>query len=356
MQKKNIYVDINIIQTVPASNINRDDTGSPKTCIYGGVTRARVSSQAWKRAVRLAFKDMLPEEAVGVRTKKIVGMVEEELKKIKPDLTDKELEKKAMTALSNAGLKIKNAQARTDALMLVSKKQAQKLAELIAEDETDKKAYKAALANEPSVDMALFGRMVASDPSLNYDAACQVAHAVSTHEVQTEFDYFTAVDDLSSDDTAGAGHLGVGEFNSSTLYRYATVSCGELYRSLGQATPEVVSAFAKAFITSMPTGKQNSYANDTLPDGVYIAVRTDRPVSLVPAFESPVLPSDQGYVRRSLEKMVSYASDCEAFVDEPAASFVIGKGLEDLGKPARLSDALEQLRKTVADLLSDGEQ
>ncbi|WP_304402345.1 type I-E CRISPR-associated protein Cas7/Cse4/CasC [uncultured Allobaculum sp.] len=93
MQKKNIYVDINIIQTVPASNINRDDTGSPKTCIYGGVTRARVSSQAWKRAVRLAFKDMLPEEAVGVRTKKIVGLVEEELKKIKPDLTDKELEK-----------------------------------------------------------------------------------------------------------------------------------------------------------------------------------------------------------------------------------------------------------------------
>lgn len=356
MKKNNIYVDINVIQTVPASNINRDDTGAPKSCIYGGVTRSRVSSQSWKRAMRLAFKNMLPDEAVGVRTKKIVSMAEDELRKITPELTDKELEKKSMTALTNAGLKLKNAQVGTDALTFMSRKQAQKLAELAAAGETDKKAYKAALAGEPSIDMALFGRMVASDPSLNYDAACQVAHAVSTHEVQTEFDYFTAVDDLSADDTAGAGHLGTSEFNSSTMYRYATVNIKELYRSLGLETPDAVTAFAEAFITSMPTGKQNSYANDTLPDGVYIAIRTDRPVSLVSAFEKPVLPSDQGYVERSLEKMADYAEKCTDYVDKPYASFVIGKGLEALGQPERLPEVLKQLRQTVAELLPGGEQ
>lgn len=78
----NLYVDVNVIQTVPSSNLNRDDTGAPKSCIYGGVNRSRVSSQAWKRAVRLDFKDLLPKEDLGVRTKKIVGMVADELKSL----------------------------------------------------------------------------------------------------------------------------------------------------------------------------------------------------------------------------------------------------------------------------------
>ena len=100
------------------------------------------------------------------------------------------------------------------------------LARLAAEDCEEKDDYKKALKENPSVDMALFGRMVASDPSLNYDAAAQVAHSISTHAVQNEFDYFTAVDDCAPEDSAGAGHLGTVEYNSSTLYRYATVKHG----------------------------------------------------------------------------------------------------------------------------------
>ena len=98
-------------------------------------------------------------------------------------------------------------------LFFISKKQTDALADLALAGETDKKAYKAAIKELPSVDMVLFGRMVASDPSLSYDAAAQVAHSISTHAAQTEFDYFTAVDDRAPEDNAGAGHLGTVEFN-----------------------------------------------------------------------------------------------------------------------------------------------
>lgn len=124
------------------------------------------------------------------------------------------------------------------------------------------------------MDMALFGRMVADDPSLNYDAAAQVAHSISTHAVQNEYDYFTAVDDCQAEDNAGAGHLGTVEYNSSTLYRYATVNVMELAGQLGaEQAAETVRAFGEAFLFSMPTGKQNSFANRTLPDAVYVTIR-----------------------------------------------------------------------------------
>ena len=110
------------------------------------------------------------------------------------------------------------------------------------------KYFKKALKEYPSVDIALFGRMAASDPTLNYDAASQVAHAISTHAVQNEYDYFTAVDDISEDDNAGAGHLGTVEFNSSTLYRYANVNVSELRKTLDDAADVavVVRKFAEA--------------------------------------------------------------------------------------------------------------
>lgn len=112
-------------------------------------------------------------------------------------------------------------------------------------EKEDKKELQEALKNYPSVDLALFGRMVADEPSLNYDAAAQVAHAISTHAVHNEYDYFTAVDDCTSEDNSGAGHLGTVEYNSSTLYRYATVNAAELVRYLGEDTPKAVRNFAR---------------------------------------------------------------------------------------------------------------
>lgn len=150
------------------------------------------------------------------------------------------------------------------------------------------KAAKAALSRDHSVDVALFGRMVADDANLNVDAACQVAHAISTHAVATEFDYYTAVDDQNPAEETGAGMIGTIEFDSATLYRYATINVPALLRSLGdtEATAQAVEAFVRSFATSMPTGKQNTFANRTAPDAVVVMVRPDRPVNLVGASRS----------------------------------------------------------------------
>ena len=148
------------------------------------------------------------------------------------------------------------------------------------------------------MDMALFGRMVADDPSLKYNAAAQVAHSISTHAVKNEYDYFTAVDDCQTDST-GAGHLGTVEYNSSTLYRYATVNVLELAEQLGaEQAAETVRAFGEAFLFSMPTGRQNSFANRTLPDAVYVTLREDQPVNLCGAFERAVSRGEQGAMPR----------------------------------------------------------
>lgn len=176
------------------------------------------------------------------------------------------------------------------ALLFLTKTQVEKIAEAAIEGKKDKKSLKRILNEEHTLDISLFGRMVASDPSLNEDASAQVAHAISTHAVQTEFDYYTAVDDLAPEDNAGAGMLGTIEFNSSTLYRYANVAAHELVRQLvdKEAVVSALQLFIEAFSNSMPTGKVNTFANQTLPQALIVIVRRDRPVNLVSAFENPV--------------------------------------------------------------------
>ena len=347
MEQRRLYIDLHVLQTVPPSCLNRDDTGSPKTASYGGATRARVSSQAWKRAVRLMFRqELLPRDRLGERTKKIVALVAGEISELAPDGDAAAL---ALEALKNAGLEKVKEETGTDALFFMSYDQAKALAELIVAGSDDKKAYKAALKEKPSVDMVLFGRMVANDPSLNYDAAVQVAHSISTHAVQNEYDYFTAVDDCAPEDNAGAGHLGTVEYNSSTLYRYATVNLMELEEHLGkEMTPAVVRAFAEAFIRSMPTGKQNTFANRTLPDAVYIAIREDQPINLCGAFERAVSPSPEGYVEPSKRRLVEYARQLyQTCADAPSEALTVGAGLEELAQAMPLKEGLCVLEEAV---------
>ncbi len=354
MTNNRYYIDLHVLQTVPPSCVNRDDTGSPKTAVYGGVTRARVSSQAWKHAMRAMFNSLLKTEQVGVRTKRIVDKVAKKIREIDPNADG---EKMAIEALGLAGLKIKNAEKGTDALFFMSDGQAKALAELICSGEKDKKRFAAALRSSPSVDRALFGRMGADDPSLNYDAAAQVAHSISTHAVQNEYDYFTAVDDCSAEDNAGAGHLGTVEFNSSTLYRYATVNVDELRHSIGTDTAAAVRAFAEAFIYSMPTGKQNTFANRTVPEMVYVAIRRDQPVNLVGAFEKPVRTLDGGYSDASEKRFTEYAKQTyEKFTSEPETAFGTSRGdaLTEIADAVKLSEMLDMLEKCVSQHLSEG--
>ena len=355
--KKRLYVDFHVLQTVPPSCINRDDTGSPKTAVYGGVLRARVSSQAWKHAMRAAFAENTLLD-VGKRTKKVANLVRDQILALAPEADADKLAKKA---LDSAGIKFdeksKSDDKGTKALFFMSTAQAKALAELAVAGSTDKKEYQKALRAAPSMDMALFGRMVADAPSLNYDAAAQVAHSISTHAVKNEYDYFTAVDDCQADST-GASYLDTVEYNSSTLYRYATVNVLELAEQLGaEQAVETVRAFGEAFLFSMPTGRQNSFANRTLPDAAYVTLREDQPVNLCGAFECAVSRGEQGgYAEASKAALAQYAQQVYAsFVEAPARSFTVGGGLEALAPAQTAKAMLDALEKAVRDALSGNE-
>jgi CRISPR system Cascade subunit CasC len=203
--------------------------------------------------------------------------------------------------------------------------------------------------------VALFGRMVADDPSLNTDASAQVAHSLSTHKVSNEYDYFTAVDDLSSEESAGAGHIGTIEFNSSTMYRYATVAIHQLAEQLAEDTVQAAVQFVRAFVCSMPTGRQNTFANRTLPDAVLVTLRNDQPINLVGAFEKPVPASDEGYVAPSARRLVRHARNVyRQFAGEPAMSLVTGELLSELGETLPLPDLLNTLARALSEYLPEG--
>lgn len=309
------YLDLHVLQTVPSNNLNRDDTGAPKTAIYGGVTRARVSSQAWKHAMRENFQT----ESTGYRTNKIYDLLTNAIKEKDGTLTDKEISTKATDLLKAAGIKLKDHE--TSALFFVSPQQIDKLAEYSLThakyDKTETAELKRIFNNYNSLDLALFGRMLADDASLNVDAASQVAHAISTHEIQPEFDYFTAVDDCQSAEETGATMLGSTSYNSSTLYRYANINLTELVKNLNQQDAiNGTKEFIKQFVLSMPTGKQNSFANKTLPTYIIAIVRDDTPVNLVSAFETPIT-THAGYMDASIKALDNELENVNMLTDKP---------------------------------------
>lgn len=348
----NLYIDINIIQTVPSSNLNRDDTGAPKTALYGGVTRARVSSQSWKHVVRHAFKE--DHVISSSRTKEAVHLLENELCKQNDSLDEETALTKAKEVFKLAGIKVdKNNE--TGALLLISRGQLEKLAQYVLNnEELDKKEIKQVLKGNQSLDLALFGRMVADNPELNVDAASQVAHAISTHEVIPEYDYFTALDDEQGEDTSGAAMLGTIEFNSATLYRYANVNVNELIHNLNRKDAITgISAFIKDFALSMPTGKQNTFANKTIPSYVMVTIRQDTPVNLVSAFEKPVV-SNNGYIEKSVKQLEDEYKQTLEFIDQPLLTVVLSKYDTEIGKTAtNLSDLLEQITTELTKVVKD---
>ncbi|MEU1710091.1 type I-E CRISPR-associated protein Cas7/Cse4/CasC [Streptomyces sp. NPDC005706] len=348
-----IFLDVHALQTVPPSNLNRDDTGAPKTAVYGGVPRARVSSQAWKRATRTYFKDehLLEPSELGVRTKKIVEAVAARITALDPALTGEDALRIADETVKAAGLKTevpkRKASAAKDGepepapqskyLVFLSSRQLDALARLAVDGAADITAHlkdkktkdkaRQLADTHHSVDIALFGRMVADAADINVDAAVQVAHALSVHRVENESDYYTAVDDKNTDEETGAGMIGTVDFNSATLYRYAALGVHQLAANLGHGLREdeprtepvrrAVEAFVHGFIASLPTGKINTFGNHTLPDAVIVKLRTTRPVSFVAAYEDPVRGETGGYVREACERLAEYIPDIErAYGDE----------------------------------------
>jgi CRISPR system Cascade subunit CasC len=363
MGTQRTIIDVHALQTVPPSCLNRDDTGSPKTAVYGGVLRARVSSQSWKRATRRYFNENLLEpEDRGVRTRRVVELIEDRLKVrlgASAEGRETEVSELAKAALGGLGLKEKKGEFSEYALFL-STRQVDAIAELLVrsleagESTVDPAAVIELAGKAHSLDVALFGRMIADTTSLNVDAACQVAHAISTHRVSPEFDFFTAVDDLNPASEPGAAMMGYVEFNSATLYRFATIGAELLAANLGgsAAVPGGVRAFVEAFVKSLPTGHQNTFAAMTLPDLVVVSLRNDQPVSLVGAFEEPV-SVDGGHIRQSADRLVAYLDDIDLAYGVPrVAAWATslpgaGEAAQRLGGSLPLPDLLDALEHAV---------
>src|SRR5690606_5416130 len=304
---------------------------------FGGHRRARVSSQCFKRAVRLAAREheLIAPEHRGVRTKKLKALLLERLAGRDP----LEAEGKIEAALAAAGLKLKD-DGKTEYLLFLGEAEIAGFASLIEQhwDElagapagSEKKGKKEAKASAPAevvkkaralldggkaVDVALFGRMLADMPEVNQDAACQVAHAISTHRVEREFDYFTAVDDKGGPEETGAGMIGQMEFNSATLYRYAVIDTGKLLGNLQQDRELALSAleaFTQAMVRAIPTGKQNSFAAHNLPSFVGVCLRHAGPLNLANAFEKPVAPrQDASLTSLSVDELARHESKLAA--------------------------------------------
>lgn len=326
-------IEVHILQNFAPSNLNRDDTGSPKDALFGGYRRARISSQALKRAMREYVRDHprgLAAEDMAVRTKQVVGEIARRL--VARGRAAAEAQPRIVAALAGVNLKVEPDKEsgiyQAQYLLFLGARELDNLAALIdehwdslaaggADEGAAKGARKAkqtareavpqqvkaalnrVLDGGKAVDLAFFGRMLADLPEKNQDAACQVAHALSTHAVEREFDFYTAVDDVKDRDEtadAGAGMLGTIEFNSACFYRYVALDLAQLRKNL-QGDDELllrgVGAFLRALAKAKPTGKQNSFAAHNDPAYIACTVRRDAdPRNLANAFEKPVGRSD----------------------------------------------------------------
>ncbi len=242
-RRKDSYVkliELHILQSFPVSCLNRDDVGAPKTATFGGVSRARISSQCLKRAIRELAKETAPNLFAGDRSRLIItplakkltsyGVAEEKSVEVAKQIGD------YLATLDPAAEKKGDLKVKT--MMFLSPAEvdfvAKELAEVIKKKHTEKELQKAAVkacksaALKDAADIAIFGRMVASDHSLTIEGAGLFSHALSTHKADNDIDFFSAVDDLQSEDEAGAGITGTLEFTSATYYRYIALNLGML--------------------------------------------------------------------------------------------------------------------------------
>ncbi len=320
-------IDLHLIQNFAPSNLNRDDTGNPKDAEFGGVRRARISSQAFKRAIRLhpAFA-RATQVPVAIRTRQIVRNIKQKL--IAAGKGEEEAKSVAQAfAKAYAGKMDKDGE-RTSVLLYLSADEIERMAAALLENWQDvleavnqdneavfkdlvKTLVKETKYRTSAPDIALFGRMLADKPETNIDAACQVAHAISTHRVNMDLDFFTAVDDLQTSEETGAGMMGVTAFNSACFYRYASIHWDQLVENLDgdkELARKTVEGFLRAALQAIPSGKQNAFAAQNPPDFALVVVNRDAaPWSLANAFEKPVRPPRfGGLVARSIEALDRY--------------------------------------------------
>ncbi len=324
------FIQVHALTVYAPSNLNRDDTGRPKTAKFGGAERLRISSQAMKRAVRTseAFKKRVGEHR-GERTQRLGEDIRKHLE-AKGIATDKARE----TARTVAGLfgKIKPEGAKDkeerdvstyiEQLAFVSPEErtaALALAERVAGGEALPARPETLVPDilrkaDTATDIAMFGRMLADNPEFNREAAVQVAHAITTHKVEVEDDFYTAVDDLKRPaEDAGAGFIGELGFGSGVFYIYACIDRDLLHRNLGGdkgLAGTAIGAFIEGLTTASPTGKQASFASRARASYLRIEKGSQQPRSLAAAFFKPVRAEDM--LAKSIEEIDKLAADMTA--------------------------------------------
>jgi len=409
------FLQIHMLQSMPPGNLNRDDTGQPKKCIFGGVTRGRISSQCLKRNIRhsMQFKEAFGD-ALAVRTTYLPRMVADELRKIKPDISQDELDNTKAALASkfkaeNRGrpqtLEEDNEdQAQAKAVSVPSRDQTgqlvffpppfpKEIAKLIAELRDKRNAvYSAWISGKKkekdqhkkpieefenqifqksrslTVDIGMFGRMTTSDLVVDVEAACQVAHAISTHEAIVESDYFTAVDEKKAEfgttqtERTGAGFMGTGEretfFDSAVYYKYLNLDVDALKEHLKWQHDEAALAAAvllRAAALATPTGKQNSFAAHGAPELILVELSKPKcPISYANAFLKPVEgPNLMAESAKALSRYIETVVKAFTPPDMRRVLLALGSAAVDI-EGAKRAGTLDDLASSVCQILKEG--
>ena len=375
-------LELHILQSFPVSCLNRDDAGLPKTAIFGGVTRARLSSQCLKRSVREEAQRLNLKQFKEKRTKLIADELRKSIKVQAGNSppSDERIDvvvKGAISAFGQADPRFSNE--RTSALYFLAPEETKVVAAALSRTADDHlaewEAYSAALGAQSSlgddtsdedkkkanakvdqaevklrkhaekaatkalkelqkkgsylkdaVDIALFGRMAADSPHLNIDGASCFSHALSTHEAEPQQDFYSAVDDIlreklanrDEDAHSGSGMLGVLEFSSATYYRYIAVDMDSLFdpkmgylRDMDEMDREkALATFIESSLKAIPRARKTGMNANTFPAYALGVVREEgSPLQLINAFECPIKAGDEGFVTRSVDKLVKHYSD-----------------------------------------------
>lgn len=377
---RNLRIEFHILQSFPVTCLNRDDVGAPKTAVVGGSTRARVSSQCWKRQVRMQLKEL--GVVTGTRTKLLKQMVYQACREL--DASEEQAEKCGakieqvfIKGSDKKKSKKKDADAevadeaevvgeKTDTLIFLCPSEITKLAEafkaesfdpdkVITQKDAKKQANEVAkIIGKPDLsvdglDIALFGRMVAQAATMNVEAAASFAHAISTHKVTNEVEFFTALDDLQEE--PGSAHMGSLEFNSATYYRYVSLDVGQLWQSLcGMAVTDAIEAFIQALFLAVPSARQTTQSGASPWEFAQVFVRKGQRLQV--PFETAVKAKDGGFLEPSKVALVDYLAK-----KEKLAGSLFGKiGAFSFGDDETYSvdDLIRDVKDAIAGVVGNG--
>lgn len=376
-----MLIEIHMLKSFPPTNLNRDETGSPKTCYFGGAQRGRISSQSIKHAWRR--NSIFSKMPIGIRTRYLPELIAEELKKrgVSEEyiiIARKKASKFGTKDKSNnsdkkEGKENSAVEKETNQIMFFSKADIDAIVNLF---EAEIKKAGSPKKFEESVDwknelkkcrpitldMALFGRMITDDSFKDVEASMQVAHAISTHTVNQESDFFTAVDDLQKryGQDEGSAMIGDIDYSSCCYYFYASLDTDQLMENIKDSEevkaviPDILPVLIESMAYTNPSGKQNSFAGHSYPALICIEKKKKKvPISYVNSFEKPVY-SNAGYILPSIKKIVEAINkldNCYALPIDERLWFC--PEIDDLPKNSKRIDSMPYLLEQVSSWLNE---